>query len=417
MDICIKCKTGLWTAVSHCPYCGQAQAGAAQPAVAVPPPLPPAPLPAPAPVPPPVAPKPPPVPVAPAPAPQAQPVPKPPPVSAPAAVPPPPKPVQPQAAPKPVPPPEPTVPPPPPRKWLRWLAGIAALGAVIVYMNGTPGGKNDSACNDAIDSGLSLVANGSLDGARQKLATAKSACTGKSSAKADDLQAAIAKAGAASGGCQRGVRAIERDIDGHRLQSAAKGIAALDTDCAGAVSVESLRKQLARQQAAAASVQVGVRQALDGKDVNGAQNGIARLEAIDREAPELAQLKADVQALSAAAAPAPVAAPAAAPLETALVRAVPAEPAPARIAERPAVAERRVPETAPVDNGAAMRNEMAQSFLRDAERSLNEGKFDAAKTYLDSARRADPGNARIDSLSRRIRERERQVLQTETTIK
>ena len=416
MDICIKCKTGLWTAVSHCPYCGQAQAGAAQPAVAVPPPLPPTP------VPPLVAPKPPPVPVAPAPAPQAQPTPKPPPTPkptpAPAAerV----KDIPPAAVPKPVPVPPPVAPveaPAPSRRWLKWLAGIAALGAVIVYMNGTPGGKNDSACNDAIDSGLSLVANGSLDGARQKLATAKSACTGKSSAKADDLQAAIAKAGAASGGCQRGVRAIERDIDGHRLQSAAKGIAALDADCAGAASVESLRKQLARQQAAAASVQVGVRQALDGKDVNGAQNGIARLEAIDREAPELAQLKADVQALSAAAAPAPVAAPAAAPLETAPVRAVPAEPAPARIAERPAVAERRVPETAPVDNGAAMRNEMAQSFLRDAERSLNEGKFDAAKTYLDSARRADPGNARIDSLSRRIRERERHVLQTETTIK
>ncbi|NBV15988.1 hypothetical protein [Janthinobacterium sp.] len=414
MDICIKCKTGLWTAVSHCPYCGQAQAGAVQPAVAVPPPLPPAP------VPPLVAPKPPPVPVAPAPAPQAQPVPKPPPTPKPAPAAERVKDIPPAAVPKPVPVPPPAAPveaPAPSRRWLKWLAGIAALGAVIVYMNGTPGGKNDSACNDAIDSGLSLVANGSLDGARQKLATAKSACTGKSSAKADDLQAAIAKAGAASGGCQRGVRAIERAIDGHRLQSAAKAIAALDADCAGAASVESLRKQLVRQQAAAASVQVGVRQALDGKDVNGAQNGIARLEAIDREAPELAQLKADVQALSAAAAPAPVAAPAAAPLETAPVRAVPAEPAPARIAERPTVAERRVPETAPADNGAAMRNEMAQSFLRDAERSLNEGKFDAAKTYLDSARRADPGNARIDSLSRRIRERERQVLQTETTIK
>ena len=70
------------------------------------------------------------------------------------------------------------------------------LAAVIVYMNGKPGGKNDAACNDAIDSGLKLVANGSLDGARQKLATAKNVCTGKSSAKADDLQAAIGKAGA-----------------------------------------------------------------------------------------------------------------------------------------------------------------------------------------------------------------------------
>ncbi|TNC75311.1 hypothetical protein FHI69_19595 [Janthinobacterium lividum] len=310
----------------------------------------------------------------------------------------------------------PSVPPvsPPPRKWLRWLGGIAVLAAVIVYMNGKPGGKNESACNDAIDSGLKLVANGSLDGARQKLATAKNVCTGKSSAKADDLQAAIGKAGAASSGCQRSVRAIERAIDGHQLQSAAKGIAGLDIDCAGAASVDSLRKQLARQQAAAASVLVGVRQALDGKDAVAAGNGIARLEAIDREAVELPQLRADVQALSAAAAPAPVAAPAAvpAPVPTPAQQ----EPAPVRAVERSVVAERRPLETSPVDSGAAMRNEMAQSFLRDAERSLLEGKFDAAKTYLESARRVDPGNARIDNLSRRIRERERQVLQTETTI-
>ena len=283
------------------------------------------------------------------------------------------------------------------------------LAAVIVYMNGKPGGKNESACNDAIDSGLKLVANGSLDGARQKLATAKNVCTGKSSAKADDLQAAIGKAGAASSGCQRSVRAIERAIDGHQLQSAAKGIAGLDIDCAGAASVDSLRKQLARQQAAAASVLVGVRQALDGKDATAAQNGIARLEAIDREAVELPQLKADVQALSA---PAPVSVQAPAPVSMPAQQ----EPAPARAVERSALAERRPPETAPVDSGAAMRNEMAQSFLRDAERSLLEGKFDAAKTYLESARRVDPGNARIDNLSRRIRERERQVLQTETTI-
>ena len=288
------------------------------------------------------------------------------------------------------------------------------LAAVIVYMNGKPGGKNESVCNDAIDSGLKLVANGSLDGARQKLATAKNVCTGKSSAKADDLQAAIGKAGAASSGCQRSVRAIERAIDGHQLQSAAKGIAGLDIDCAGAASVDSLRKQLARQQAAAASVLVGVRQALDGKDAVAAGNGIARLEAIDREAVELPQLKADVQALSAAAAPAPVAAPAAVPAPVPTL--AQQEPAPVRAVERSVVAERRPLETSPVDSGAAMRNEMAQSFLRDAERSLLEGKFDAAKTYLESARRVDPGNARIDNLSRRVRERERQVLQTETTI-
>ena len=109
---------------------------------------------------------------------------------------------------------------------------------------------------------------------------------------------------------------------------------------------------------------------------------------------------------------APAATAVTAPVSTPAVQ----EPAPVRAVERSALAERRPLETSPVDSGAAMRSEMAQAFLRDAERSLLEGKFDAAKTYLESARRVDPGNARIDNLSRRIRERERQVLQTETTI-
>ncbi|MCL6485637.1 MAG: hypothetical protein I4O49_15960 [Janthinobacterium lividum] len=290
------------------------------------------------------------------------------------------------------------------------------LALVITYMHGKPGGSNDAACNDAIDSGLKLVVNGSLDGARQKLATAKNACTGQSSAKADDLQAAISKAGAASSACQRDVRSVKRAMDEHQLQNATRRIAALDVDCAGAASVASLRKQLARQQAAAASVLVGVRQALDGNDAVAARSRIARLEALDRAAVELPQLKAEVQAVSAAPAPAPAPASAAPAPETAPARVVTTEPAPVRAVERSAVAERRPLETSPRDSGAATRNEMAQSFLRDAERSLLEGKFDAAKTYLESARRVDPGNTRIDNLSRRIRERERQVLQTETTI-
>lgn len=424
MNKCVKCESVLAGGAAFCPFCGEGVAGAARapvpkvesrpsPTPAPQPRVEVKPLPTPAPA---VAP-------APAPAPKPLPVPR----AEPKA--------EAKAEPKPAPVPEskeePTFapgissklenlfagseetrpPPKPARKWPRWLAGAAVLAVVIVYMNGKPGSKNESACNDAIDSGLKLVADGSLDGARGKLATAKLACSGKSSAKTEDLQAAINKAGAASPSCQRSVRAIERELDGQRLMSAGKAIDKLDADCAGAATVEQLRKQLARQQAAAASVQVGVRQALDAKDATAAQNGIAKLEAIDREYPELKQLKADLQALNAAAAaPAPV------PTPTPVV--TPAqEPAPARTVERTAPVERAPVQAAPVDNGAAMRNEMAQGFLRDAERSLLEGKFDAAKTYLDSARRVDPNNTRIDSLARRVRERERQVLQTETTIK
>lgn len=306
-------------------------------------------------------------------------------------------------------------PPPPPqpvsaKKWPRWLAALIVAGLAVAYINGKFSNKQDSLCNEAIDSGLALVTKGSLDGARVKLSEAQNVCSGKSTAKIDDLQAAISKAVVASGGCQRSVRAIERDLNGHRLQSVSKALSALDSDCAGASTVEQLRKQLARQQAAAASIQVGVRQALDNKDGAAARSGIAKLEALDREFPGLAQLKADLQALSDAAAPVPAPAPPPV-IETAPVHPVQSEPAPPRVVERTS------PAPVPVDNGAAMRNEMASSFLRDAERSMNDGKFDAAKTYLDSARRVDPNNARIDSLSRRIRERERQVLQTETTIK
>lgn len=409
MNKCVKCQSVLVGGVPFCPFCGQGVAGAVappappKPAAVVPPPLPAAP------------PKPVPVPVA-KPEPQPQPVPaaKPPPV-----VPVTPPKVAPKAEPKaehkPAPTAEPkvVVPPGPPKKWPRWLAAIAVLALVIVYMNGKPGGKGESACNNAIDSGLKLVADGSLDGARQKLATAKNVCTGKSSAKAEDLQAAIAKAGASSSSCQRSVKAIDSAIDGKRLQSAAEAIAKLDANCAGASTVESLRKQLARQQAAAASVQVGVRQALDNNDGSAAKNGIAKLEAIDREYPELKQLKADLQALNTPA-PAPTPVPAPATVDPAPTRPIQTEPAAPRVVERPAPAPAPTPA---VDNGAAMRNEMAQSFLRDAERAMADGRFDAAKTYLDSARRVDQNNPRIDSLSRRIRERERQVLQTETTIK
>lgn len=379
---CVKCQQTLVDGVPFCPFCGHAVAGVAAPKF-VPPPVPVK-----------AEPK---VEVKPEPVAVAKVQPK---VEAR---------VEPRAEPAPerkmeAPPPEPVA----AKKWPRWLAALIVAGLAIVYLNGKFSNKQDTLCNDAIDSGLALVAKGSLDGARVKLSEAQNVCTGKSTAKIDDLQAAISKAVVASGGCQRSVRAIERDLNGHRLQSASQGLSALDRDCAGAAAVDQLRKQLARQQAAAASMQVGVRQALASKDAAAAKNGIVKLEALDREYPDLVQLKADLQALTTVPAPAPE--PVAPPvIETAPARPTQSEPAPPRVVERVS--------PAPVDNGAAMRNEMAQSFLRDAERSMNEGKFDAAKTYLDSARRADPNNARIDSLSRRIRERERQVLQTETTIK
>ena len=60
---------------------------------------------------------------------------------------------------------------------------------------------------------------------------------------------------------------------------------------------------------------------------------------------------------------------------------------------------------------------MAQGFLRDAEAALRQMKFDTAKTYVESALRVDPKNSQANVLSRRIRERELQYLNEETSIK
>lgn len=393
MKNCAYCKAQLHGPVGYCPYCAQPVDGAPRAA--------PVPSVAPAPA---VRPRqPPPTPVA---APARASAPAPAPVSAPGAAP-----VAPPRRAAQGPPPAPAAAPPSARRWLPWAAGVAALAAVAWLLSGN---KEDAACNAAIDSGLALVANGSLDGARQKLATAQAACGG-TSARLAQLQAAIGKTAAASAACQRAVRAIGRDLDSHRLLSAAQGLATLAAACDDTATVAALRRQLAHRQAAAAAVQAGVRQALDERAVATAQAGIARLESLDREYPDLPQLKADLRALASAASAGPAA--------------VPAPPAPRRQSREPPASRvvesdtpRRMPElVAPAPsaggNDAAARAEMAQSFVRDAERALLERKFDAAKTYLEGARRLDPGNAQIDSLSRQIRARERQVLQTETSIR
>ena len=60
---------------------------------------------------------------------------------------------------------------------------------------------------------------------------------------------------------------------------------------------------------------------------------------------------------------------------------------------------------------------MAATFLRDAEAALAELKFDMARTYVESARRIDPGNAQADAMMIRIKQRQLQYMREQTTIK
>ena len=121
-------------------------------------------------------------------------------------------------------------------------------------------------------------------------------------------------------------------------------------------------------------------------DMRGAQASLDRLQGQNREHAELPALRAEVRAAIAAQKPAPAPLPAPRPVVP------PPDPAPAP----------------PL---------LAQDFLRQAERALAQSRFDAARTYVDSALRIDPSNAQAGSLLRRIRERELQVLREETTIR
>ena len=80
----------------------------------------------------------------------------------------------------------------------------------------------------------------------------------------------------------------------------------------------------------------------------------------------------------------------------------------------PPAASQRAANMAPA---AAGQSELAREFLRDAEQSLAQQKFDAAKTFVESARRVDPMNAQAAVLWRRIKDRELQYLKDETSIK
>lgn len=293
--------------------------------------------------------------------------------------------------------------------------GVLVACVIVIYVKSPPRHSDDS-CDKAFDAGLKAIAAGDLVGARNQAARSSAACRGEAQSKAESLQAALNKAQASSENCQRNVRALARDLDEHKLLSARNGLDALDSECAATPALRPLRQQLAQLRKLADEVRGEARRQLDGRDDADAKRAIDKLEAIDREHPDLAVLKADLATLGRDGS------------EEILPPNTPLPEAPA--AQRPPAAQPSgasavqlahvnggAQNPPPAESGASMRAEMARGFLRDAERALGQRQFDAARTFLESARRADPNDPRADAIGRLIRERERQVLQQETTIK
>lgn len=416
MNQCLKCSSPLFGDVKFCPFCGQGtgpasqRAAPAETAATVTP----APAAAPtatiasAPVAPTVPPTPAPVPAAPMPA---APVP-----AAPAAV----RAKRAKSAPTPAPvaqpaaSPAPHVPEPvPPKKGGsgKWIVGGIVLVLVLLYNVG----KQDTSqvdCDTAFDLGTKAVASGDLAAAREQALRASAVCVDRARSKADALQAAITQAETTGNACLRSFRSIESMIQDHRLGSARENLNQLTTACSANAAATELRNQLGEAQAAAQAAQGELRNALEAGDVALAKTAFAKLAGINREDPDLPQLKAEVDTLVAAAEAAAAAAATAAaePVQPA------EEGAPLAAPQQRPADNREAASMRNTDPNAAQKSSMASMFLRDAEQALAQRKFDSAKTYVESARRIDPDNPRLETLMQQIRERERQVLQQEPSF-
>ncbi|WP_307260513.1 hypothetical protein [Paraburkholderia graminis] len=191
------------------------------------------------------------------------------------------------------------------------------------------------------------------------------------------------------------------------MKAAISGLNQLPLACAGSADASQIKEQVEQASTAADAAEQQARTAIDAGDVAAAVAAVDDLARLDRFRTILPSLRAQIASIPATKAPV---------LGTEQAASA-SEPAPAIAAQPPTIlrpAPQPVQPVAPAFNGQAT---AAREFLNDAQTALEQSRFDAAKTYIDSARRMDPNNPRIDALARVVRDRERQVLQDETTIK
>ena len=344
------------------------------------------------------------------------------------------------------------------------------IGLLVILSRCGGGSPEDKkACLTALGQGNKLLARGDVAGAGIQSANANAYCRGDTRAKADELQTAVAKAENSGTACSRALKTIDGLLDNHQLDSARNRLDKLDKKCAADAGAKKLRQRLSTAQSAANSATDAVRRALNQRDASAAAKALDRLNGLNRDSADLPGLRAMLASLQAekaaavAAAPAPISAPepahtpaqvkapvqiqasaqaqasspastsaqVPAPLPTpatarttapSLTRA--ATPAPQVTSTTPQIATPAASTLARSQPAPAVRQEvhnakaeMAVSFIQDAETALSQSRFDAARTYLDSARRMDPNSPRLDTVSRQIRDRERQMMQQETTIR
>jgi len=289
---------------------------------------------------------------------------------------------------------------------------VVVLGGAAYFFIGKPAHKPDP-CQDKLSQAASLLASGNAAGARSQSVLAMVSCSGEARSKAADLQAAADKALAKQVACERSLRQIGSLVMDRRLERARTQLDAQEIVCIESAQGKELRQKIDEGRTTATDAASQVRKYLAEGDLKSAREQLERLAASNREYGDLASLRQEVQsaAMSQENRP-PVAEAATKPQHDA----APAQKlAPVTQSAQPA--PNPVPPTPAPQPAANAQAEMARVLLRDAENALRQLRFDAAKTFVESARRLDPQNPQAAALARLIKERELQYLSEETSIK
>ncbi len=275
---------------------------------------------------------------------------------------------------------------------------ILALAGGSFYFWQKPG-KQELACNASMSEASMKLAAGNMAGARSQAADLVSRCEGPVKAQATEMLAALDRQQQASkADCNRKLRQLDNQVADSLILSARNGLDQLDGACADSAAATELRQKVVATLATASALEAQVRVDIGEGRLKEAKAGVEQLAQLNREYPDLASLKSAI-ATAIGASQQVVAPPPA-------VAAVPA----------PAVVAAPAPVVKPPPT-AANHSELASTFLRDAEQALAQRRFDAAKTFVDSARRIDPNSAQAALMLRRIKDQELQYLREETSIK
>jgi hypothetical protein len=299
-------------------------------------------------------------------------------------------------------------------KFLR-IAAIAVVILVALFGFFSRGSnKQDVTCDQQVEAGTKLAQSGDLAGAAEQSRLAATSCTGSRTVKATELQTLVTTAQTAQTArahCARSYDVVSWRLNDGRLNAAINALNQLAPSCAGSSDAAHLKDQIDQASSAADATEQKVRAAIGAGDYIAASAAFQDLARLDRFRSTLPALRTQIATIRATK-----------PTDEVIggngqTAAFSNQPAPANVAQPPMIARpapQAVQPAAPAFNNQAA---LAQQFMNDAQTALGQNRFDAAKTYLDSARRMDPNNPRIDALARTVRDREHEVLQDETSIK